>query len=115
MTMMSCSARLETSLISAGDKVKYVFLHYPPRYKGYECKEILDLLAAMDLKKVILVGAEFGALQEYAEDIDSKVKPLFFADVEALKVYLHKEHLKNHTILVKGSNGIRLQSIIPEL
>ncbi|MBO7321776.1 MAG: UDP-N-acetylmuramoyl-tripeptide--D-alanyl-D-alanine ligase [Bacteroidales bacterium] len=84
-------------------------------YSEQEHKEILDLLAAMDLKKVILVGAEFGALQEYAEGIDSKVKPLFFADVEALKVYLHKEHLKNHTILVKGSNGIRLQSIIPEL
>ena len=36
--------RLEASLKSAGDLPKYVFLHYPPRYKGYECPEIIDLL-----------------------------------------------------------------------
>lgn len=84
-------------------------------YSAQEHKEIVDLLATMDLKKVILVGAEFGALQEYAKGLAPSFKPLFFPDVEALKVYLHKEHLKNQTILVKGSNGIRLQSIIPEL
>ena len=43
--------RLETSLISAGDKMKYVFLHYPPRYKGYECKEILDLLKKYEVRR----------------------------------------------------------------
>lgn len=43
--------RLETSLISAGDKIKYVFLHYPPRYKGYECKEILDLLKKYEVRR----------------------------------------------------------------
>ena len=36
--------RLEASLKSAGDLPKYVFLHYLPRYKGYECPEIIDLL-----------------------------------------------------------------------
>ena len=36
--------RLEASLKSAGELPKMVFLHYPPRYKGYECREILDLL-----------------------------------------------------------------------
>ena len=36
--------RLETSLKAAGDKEKLVFLHYPPRYKGYTCDEILELL-----------------------------------------------------------------------
>ena len=36
--------RLEASLKAAGEKNKMVFLHYPPRYKGYECREILDLL-----------------------------------------------------------------------
>ena len=43
--------RLETSLISAGDKTKYVFLHYPPRYKGYECKEILELLKKYEVRR----------------------------------------------------------------
>lgn len=36
--------RLEASLLSAGDRSKIVFLHYPPKYKGYECTEILELL-----------------------------------------------------------------------
>lgn len=36
--------RLEASLKAAGEKQKLVFLHYPPRYRGYECPEILDLL-----------------------------------------------------------------------
>ena len=36
--------RLEASLKSAGELPKMVFLHYPPRYKGYECPEILALL-----------------------------------------------------------------------
>jgi len=36
--------RLEASLKSAGDLPKLVFLHYPPRYKGYTCEPILELL-----------------------------------------------------------------------
>ncbi len=38
--------RLEASLKSAGDRRKLCFLHYPPRYRGYECPEILALLKA---------------------------------------------------------------------
>ena len=38
--------RLETSLKAAGEKEKYVFLHYPPKYGDYTCGEILDLLEA---------------------------------------------------------------------
>ncbi len=36
--------RLEASLKAAGERQKMVFLHYPPRYRGYECPEILALL-----------------------------------------------------------------------
>ncbi len=36
--------RLEASLKAAGEKEKLCFLHYPPRYRGYECPEILNLL-----------------------------------------------------------------------
>ncbi len=35
--------RLETSLKAAGDREKYVFLHYPPIYGNYVCEEILEL------------------------------------------------------------------------
>ena len=36
--------RLEASLKSAGERQKIVFLHYPPKYKGYECPEIIEML-----------------------------------------------------------------------
>lgn len=42
--------RLETSLKAAGDIEKLCFLHYPPRYRGYTCQEIIDLMAAYGVK-----------------------------------------------------------------
>ena len=49
--------RLEASLKSAGELPKLVFLHYPPRYKGYECPEILELL-----KKYQVTACYYGHL-----------------------------------------------------
>lgn len=43
--------RLEASLKAAGDREKMVFLHYPPRYKGYTCREILDLLESYGVRR----------------------------------------------------------------
>lgn len=43
--------RLEASLKAAGEKRKMVFLHYPPKYKGYECREILDLLEKYEVRR----------------------------------------------------------------
>ena len=43
--------RLESSLQSAGDLPKTVFLHYPPRYKGYCCEEILALLQKYQVRR----------------------------------------------------------------
>ena len=42
--------RLEASLKAAGEKQKLCFLHYPPRYRGYTCPEILDLLKQYEVK-----------------------------------------------------------------
>ncbi len=43
--------RLEASLKAAAERNKLVFLHYPPRYKGYECREILELLAQYEVRR----------------------------------------------------------------
>lgn len=43
--------RLEASLKAAGEKTKLVFLHYPPRYKGYTCNEILELLEKYEVRR----------------------------------------------------------------
>ncbi len=42
--MLRETGRLETSLKCAGAAPRLVFLHYPPKYQGYECPEILRLL-----------------------------------------------------------------------
>ena len=36
--------RLEASLKAGGDRPKLAFLHYPPLYEGYQCREILEVL-----------------------------------------------------------------------
>lgn len=59
--------RLETSLKAAGDLPKMVFLHYPPRYKGYVCEPILELLERYGVRKCYyghLHGASHGLAQE---------------------------------------------------
>ncbi len=43
--------RLETSLKAAGEAEKLVFLHYPPRYLGYTCPGILELLRAYGVRE----------------------------------------------------------------
>lgn len=43
--------RLEASLKAAGEREKLVFLHYPPRYRGYVCEEILALLARYGVRQ----------------------------------------------------------------
>ena len=66
--------RLEASLQSAGDKQKIVFLHYPPRYKGYECEEILELLRKYEVRCCFyghLHGASHGlAMQGLWDGVD---------------------------------------------
>ena len=59
--------RLEASLKSAGDLPKMVFLHYPPRYKGYTCEPILELLDRYDVRRCFyghLHGASHGLAME---------------------------------------------------
>lgn len=59
--------RLEESLKSAGARRKIVFLHYPPRYKGYICEEIISILQKYDVRQCYyghLHGASHGLAQE---------------------------------------------------
>ena len=69
--------RLEASLKSAGDLPKIVFLHYPPRYKGYTCDEILELLNRYGVRRCFyghLHGASHGlALEGQWDGIDYKL------------------------------------------
>lgn len=42
--------RLETSLKAAEEREKICFLHYPPYYQGYTCREIVELLEKYHVK-----------------------------------------------------------------
>ncbi len=69
--------RLEASLKSAGDLPKIVFLHYPPRYKGYTCDEILELLSRYEVRQCYyghLHGASHGlAMEGQWDGVDYKL------------------------------------------
>ena len=59
--------RLETSLKTAEGKRSMVFLHYPPKYKGYRCVEILELLEKYNVHHCFyghLHGPSIGLAQE---------------------------------------------------
>ena len=59
--------RLETSLKLAGERPKIVFLHYPPKYKGYDCQEIIDLMKRYDVRRCFyghLHGGSHGLAME---------------------------------------------------
>ena len=45
--------RLEASLASAGEGEKLVFLHYPPKFYEYECREILELMEKYSVSRCV--------------------------------------------------------------
>ena len=69
--------RLEASLKSAGDLPKLAFLHYPPRYKGYTCDEMLEMLARYQVRYCFyghLHGASHGlALEGQWDGVEYKL------------------------------------------
>lgn len=82
--------RLETSLQSAGDLPKLVFLHYPPRYKGYTCNEILELFQKYDVRRCFyghLHGPSHGLAIEGTWDcVDFRLVAADYLDFKPLKV-----------------------------
>ncbi len=82
--------RLEASLQAAGERQKLVFLHYPPRYKGYECPEILALLKKYEVRRCFY-GHLHGfshqlALQGLWDGIDFQLVAADYLNFEPFKV-----------------------------
>ena len=90
---------------------------------------ILKKLASLDLDIVCLVGEEFGkALGTIPEPSEgplvrqcsptSEVSPSntkWFPTSDDLVTWLKSNPISNHTILIKGSRGIRMEKILPGL
>ena len=101
---------------------------------------ILKKLASMDLNLVCLVGDEFrkaldseqmvrqahhpvasvpelaeGPLVRYGSPTIEVTEPYWFPTSDDLVAWLKENPVSNHTILIKGSRGIRMEKILPEL
>lgn len=83
--------RLEASLKAAEEKQKYVFLHYPPRYKGYQCTEILDLLKRYEVRRCFyghLHGPSHALAQEGLWDcVEFKLVAADYLDFQPFTVF----------------------------
>lgn len=84
--------RLEASLKAAGDLPKMVFLHYPPIYKGYQCKEILELLHKYQVRRCYfghLHGASHGlALEGLWDGIEYRLVSADYLNFVPYSVFL---------------------------
>ncbi len=84
--------RLEASLKAAGDREKLVFLHYPPKYKGYECTPILDLLKKYGVRRCFyghLHGYSHSlALEGLWDGIDFRLLSADFVDFKPVNVII---------------------------
>ena len=82
--------RLEASLRGAGELPKLVFLHYPPRYKGYLCEPILELLDKYGVSKCYyghLHGASHGlAMEGIWDGVEYKLVSADRLNFEPLKI-----------------------------
>ena len=73
--------------------------------------KVLHQVLSMDLDLVCLVGEEFG--KAVAESGTSYVK--CFRDSDELASWLRENPVSGATVLVKGSRGIRMEKVLPEL
>ena len=83
--------RLEASLKAAGEKQKLVFLHYPPRYKGYECPEILALLEKYGVRRCFYGHLHGGshklAMEGLWDNVDFKLCAADYLGFKPFKVF----------------------------
>ena len=81
--------RLKTSLLAAGERRKLCFLHYPPRYHGYCCQELVALL-----REYRVSDCYYGHLhgQSHSLAVQGEADSLFYHMVSA--DWLHFKPLK---------------------
>lgn len=77
---------------------------------------ILKKVLSMHLDLVCLVGEEFRkALEEVTEPVEETSNAKWFPTSDDLVAWLKENPVSDHTILIKGSRGIRMEKILPEL
>lgn len=74
-------------------------------FTSVEHREILKLAQSLDLTEMILVGKNF-----YREKND--FEGVYFEEISAAREYFRSKNIQNSTILLKGSRGISVESIL---
>jgi len=82
--------RLEASLKAAGDRERLCFLHYPPRFRAYICREVVALLEQYDVKRCYYghihdQGHRF-AVQGFVDGIEYRMVSGDYLDFRPLKI-----------------------------
>lgn len=79
-----------------------------------EHASVLRRLLTMDLQLVCLVGEEFiKAAGGLGGSLPESIR--CFAGSSELASWLHEHPIDGHTVLVKGSRGVRMENVMPEL
>jgi UDP-N-acetylmuramoyl-tripeptide--D-alanyl-D-alanine ligase len=73
-----------------------------------EHQRIAALATSLNFEKVLLAGAHFAALPPLEAYLQ-------FPTTQALLEYLITQQVKEKTILIKGSRGMKLETLVPEL
>lgn len=82
--------RLEASLKAAGDREKLAFLHYPPIFNTYVCRELIEILERYDVK-LCCFGHIHGLGHRFAFEgrrgkVDYKLVSADFIDFRPVKI-----------------------------
>jgi UDP-N-acetylmuramoyl-tripeptide--D-alanyl-D-alanine ligase len=76
-----------------------------------EHQAIVSLVSELKFEKVIFVGKDF-----YQAGDENKIASFqFFESTANASDYLSENSISAHTILIKGSRGMKLESLLPLL
>jgi len=75
-------------------------------YEAKEHQSIVDLASTLNISKCFFVGNAFNATSSNKSNLS------FFKDVETLNTHLTKNKITDTCILIKGSRGMRLETLV---
>jgi UDP-N-acetylmuramoyl-tripeptide--D-alanyl-D-alanine ligase len=76
-----------------------------------EHQAIVSLVAELKFEKVIFIGKDF-----YQAATKNKIANFhFFESTDSTYAYLSENSIRAHTVLIKGSRGMKLESLLPLL
>ena len=73
-----------------------------------EHRNIIDLIKKLNFSETVFVGKIFGQLSDH-------IKAKFFNTSDEAKNFIAQQHFLNTSFLIKGSRGLKMEKVIPDL